>query len=329
MAVDIEGGIVKDGWLARLALMPEVRDAAQAGVDLIALWPLDTAQKLSNDAKYAEDLQVLVCRAVAEVITGEGIPMADAEFVYEGAVSIPGRPQSMVDALIDVNDAYEQMEDYSRNGDTSLVMAGAGDLHVGWDEKTVKAVAVALEEIEQAAGVSAVSNEDGQDDGSAADDSTPHGPDVESVAQRLAVVLAAIDGLLGLVEQDVESSGDTDSADAAAARNATPIMLYINELCERMSIPRMYLTSQQFKDLVAKYSDAAGSGDDARALDAVAEFVSPLAKAEWEKHRNDVVYDPVAAQKAEKEKEDKIKKAKLAEKFKDIPEDKNKPPVEL
>ncbi|WEV67238.1 hypothetical protein OZX72_08385 [Bifidobacterium sp. ESL0769] len=327
MAVDIEGGIVKDGELARLALMPEVRDAAQAGVDLIALWPLDTAQKLSNDAKYAEDLQVLVCRAVAEVITGEEIPMADAEFVYEGAESIPGRPQSMVDALIDVNDAYEQMEDYSRNGDTSLVMAGAGDLNVGWDEKTVKAVAAALEEIEQAAGASAVSGEDGQD-GDADDDSTPHGSDVESVAQRFAVVLAAINGLLGLVEKDVDSSSDADTA-AAAARNATPIMLYINELCERMSIPRMYLTSSQFKDLVAKYSDAAGSGDDARALDAVAEFVSPLAKAEWEKHHNDVVYDPVAAQKAEKEKEDKIKKAKLAEKFKDIPEDKNKPPVEL
>lgn len=328
MAVDIEGGIIKDGWLARLALMSEVRDAAQAGVGLIALWPLDTAQKLSNDAKYAEDLQVLVCRAVSEVITGEEIPMADAEFVYEGAMSIPGRPQAMVDALIDVNDAYERMEDYSRNGDTSLVMAGAGDLNVGWDEKTVKAVAAALEEIEQAAGASAVSSDDGQGEGSDADDdSTPHGPDVESVAQRLAVVLAAIDGLLGLVEG---GAGVSNAADVeAAARNATPIMLYINELCERMAIPRMYLTSQQFRDLVAKYVEASGDGDGKDTLDVVAEFVSPLAKAEWEKHHNDVVYDPVAAAKAEKEKEEKIKKAKLAEQFKDIPEDKNKPPVEL
>ncbi|WEV41843.1 hypothetical protein OZX57_07840 [Bifidobacterium sp. ESL0682] len=315
MAVDIEGGIIKDGDLARLALMPEVRDAAQAGVDLIGLWPLDTAQKLSNDAKYAEDLQVLVCRAVAEVITGEEIPMADAEFVYEGAVSIPGRPQSTVDALIDVNDAYEQMEDYSRNGDTTLVMAGAGDLNVGWDDKTVKAVAAALEEIENAAGTSAVFGDD---------DSTPLGTDVESVAQRLAVVLAAIGGLFGLVEND-----DVPAGSDAAARNATPIMLYINELCERMSIPRMNLTSQQFKDLVNNYREAAGSGNAERGLDAVAEFVAPLAKTEWEKHHNDVVYDPVAVAKAEKEKEEKMKKAKLAEKFKDIPEDKNKPPVEL
>ncbi|WEV69561.1 hypothetical protein OZX73_01320 [Bifidobacterium sp. ESL0775] len=321
MAVDIEGGIIKDGELARLALMPEVRDAAQAGVDLIALWPLDTAQKLSNDAKYAEDLQVLVCRAVAEVITGEEIPMADAEFVYEGAVDIPGRPQSMVDALIDVNDAYEQMEDYSRNGDTTLVMAGAGDLNVGWGEKTVKAVAAALEEIEEAASKSAVSASAGEGD----DDSTPHGPDVESVAQRLAVVLAAINGLFGLVEDNAGTATDAE----AAARNATPIMLYINELCERMSIPRMNLTSQQFKDLVAKYREAAGSGDGDAALVAVAEFVAPLAKAEWEKHHNDVIYDPVAVAKAEKEKEEKIKKAKLAEKFKDIPEGKDKPPVEL
>ncbi|MDF7666156.1 hypothetical protein [Bifidobacterium sp. ESL0745] len=321
MTVDIEGGIIKDGELARLALMPEVRDAAQTGVDLIKLWPLDTAQKLGNDAKYAEDLQVLVCRAVAEVITGGEIPMADAEFVYEGAVNIPGRPQSMVDALIDVNDAYEQMEDYSRNGDTTLVMAGAGDLNVGWNEKTVKDVAAALEEIEDAAGASTASGENESSD----DASAPQGADVESVAQRLAVVLAAIDGLFGLVESSTDVSGDAD----AAARNATPIMLYINELCERMAIPRMYLTSQQFKDLVARYREASDSGDSEHGLDAVAKFVAPLAKAEWEKHHNDVVFDPVAVKKAEKEKEEQIKKAKLAEKFKDIPEDKNKPPVEL
>ncbi|UYJ09570.1 MAG: hypothetical protein OGM57_03285 [Bifidobacteriaceae bacterium] len=39
--------------------------------------------------------------------------MPDAEFVYEGADEIPGRPQSIVDALLAANDAYDTMAGYS------------------------------------------------------------------------------------------------------------------------------------------------------------------------------------------------------------------------
>ena len=38
--------------------------------------------------------------------------MPDAEFVYEGADEIPGRPQSIVDALLAANDAYDTMAGY-------------------------------------------------------------------------------------------------------------------------------------------------------------------------------------------------------------------------
>ncbi len=39
--------------------------------------------------------------------------MPDAEFVYEGADEIPGRPQNIVDTLLAANDAYDTMADYS------------------------------------------------------------------------------------------------------------------------------------------------------------------------------------------------------------------------
>jgi hypothetical protein len=317
MAVDIDGGIISDGELARLALMPEVRDAAQTGAELIGLWPLQTGQQLANDAKYAEDLQVRVGRSAAQVLTGEDIAMADAEFVYEGAVDIPGRSQSVVDALLDVYDAYEQMEGYSSTGDTSLVMAGSGDLHVDWDKRTVEAVAQGLEQIEATvlSGSLTGSKRDGSEE-------RPSEADVESVTQRLAVVLAAV----GALFEVIDTVGGFDKLSVRdAAHNFIPVMLYANELCERIAIPRVYLSSHQFEDALDKHRQHSGGNS----ADALAAFVAPIVKAEWEKHRNDVMFDPVAVKQAEKEKEEKLKKAKLAEKFKDVPEDKDKPPVEL
>ena len=84
----------------RIAAMPVVIEAAKAADELTALWPLDGALRMDNDAKYTEDLQVRTTLAFARVLTGLDVTMADAEFVYEGADSIPGRPQEVVDALL-------------------------------------------------------------------------------------------------------------------------------------------------------------------------------------------------------------------------------------
>ena len=35
-----------------------VATAIDLGIDLVKMWPLQTAQELENDARYAEDLQV-------------------------------------------------------------------------------------------------------------------------------------------------------------------------------------------------------------------------------------------------------------------------------
>ena len=86
--------------IAQVAALPAVTEAAEAGSALIGLWPLTEAMQMDNDAKYAENLQVRLTRAFARVLTGEDVTVPDAEFVYEGADEIPGRPQNIVDALL-------------------------------------------------------------------------------------------------------------------------------------------------------------------------------------------------------------------------------------
>ncbi len=49
------------------------------------------------------------------------------------------------------------MGDYSETGDTRLIMRGAGQLGVDWDDDTVHAIAEALEAIEQAIGMGGAS----------------------------------------------------------------------------------------------------------------------------------------------------------------------------
>ena len=125
--------------IAHVSMNPAVRDAAAVGTGLIELWPLTDAKQMDNDTKYGENLQVRMTRMAARVMTGDDVTVPDAEFVYEGADEIPGRPQRIVDALLAANDAYDEMGDYSETGDTRLIMRGAGQLGVDWDDDTVHA----------------------------------------------------------------------------------------------------------------------------------------------------------------------------------------------
>ncbi len=106
--------------IAQVAALPAVAKAAEVGSGLIALWPLIEAMQMDNDAKYAENLQVRITRAFARILTGEDVTVPDAEFVYEGADEIPGRPQNIVDALLAANDAYDTMTGYAESGDAEL-----------------------------------------------------------------------------------------------------------------------------------------------------------------------------------------------------------------
>lgn len=299
--------------IAQVAALPAVTEAAEAGSALIGLWPLTEAMQMDNDAKYAENLQVRVTRAFARVLTGEDVTVPDAEFVYEGADEIPGRPQNIVDALLAANDAYDTMADYAESGDARLIVEAADVLGIDWDSATAESVREAV------AAMEAQVEADAEADGRLATSAKP-----ADVAVRFATALAVCDALLGEVSGDAVADGSADSVANAAAK-ILPILLYVNELREQCSVPRICLTDEQILGLLNARAKAA----DADTLTATAEYIAPLAVAEWNKHREDVLWNPDEAKRQAKEEDEKRNKAALAAKFAHVKDDPGKETVEL
>lgn len=303
--------------IAHVSMNPAVRDAVAVGAGLIELWPLTDARQMDNDMKYGENLQVRMTRMAARVMTGDDVTVPDAEFVYEGADEIPGRPQRIVDALLAANDAYDEMGDYSETGDTRLIMRGAGQLGVDWDDDTVHAIAEALEAIEQAIGVGggAAGGAAGGADaaGAAAPANAAPSADVEAIAQRFAAVTVAADGLLRLI-------------DLRKPSRAVPVMFYVNELCERLSVPRLCFKAEQLSSLMTARSL---TNDDEAALAETVKLFTMVAASEWKRHHDDVLWDAAEAKRLAKEEDERRNKEALAAKFAHVSDDPSKPPVEL
>lgn len=289
--------------IAHVSMNPAVRDAVAVGAGLIELWPLTDAKQMDNDTKYGENLQVRMTRMAARVMTGDDVTVPDAEFVYEGADEIPGRPQRIVDALLAANDAYDEMGGYSETGDTRLIMRGAGQLGVDWDDDTVHAIAEALEAIEQAIGVG----------GAGAPANAAPSADVEAIAQRFAAVTVAADGLLRLIDLHKPS-------------RAVPVMFYVNELCERLSVPRLCFKAEQLSSLMTARSL---TNDDEAALAETVKLFTMVAASEWKRHHDDVLWDAAEAKRLAKEEDERRNKEALAAKFAHVSDDPSKPPVEL
>ncbi|MDB1214609.1 hypothetical protein ABJB43_07900 [Bifidobacterium bifidum] len=294
--------------IAHVSMNPAVRDAAAVGAGLIELWPLTDAKQMDNDTKYGENLQVRMTRMAARVMTGDDVTVPDAEFVYEGADEIPGRPQRIVDALLAANDAYDEMGDYSETGDTRLIMRGAGQLGVDWDDDTVHAIAEALEAIEQAIGAAG-----GAAAGAAAPANAAPSADVEAIAQRFATVTVAADGLLRLI-------------DLRKPSRAVPVMFYVNELCERLSVPRLCFKAEQLSSLMTARSL---TNDDEAVLAETVKLFTMVAASEWKRHHDDVLWDAAEAKRLAKEEDERRNKEALAAKFAHVSDDPSKPPVEL
>lgn len=294
--------------IAHVSMNPAVRDAVAVGAGLIELWPLTDAKQMDNDTKYGENLQVRMTRMAARVMTGDDVTVPDAEFVYEGADEIPGRPQRIVDALLAANDAYDEMGDYSETGDTRLIMRGAGQLGVDWDDDTVHAIAEALEAIEQAIGAAG-----GAAAGAAAPANAAPSADVEAIAQRFATVTVAADGLLRLI-------------DLRKPSRAVPVMFYVNELCERLSVPRLCFKAEQLSSLMTARSL---TNDDEAVLAETVKLFTMVAASEWKRHHDDVLWDAAEAKRLAKEEDERRNKEALAAKFAHVGDDPSKPPVEL
>lgn len=297
--------------IAHVSMNPAVRDAVAVGAGLIELWPLTDARHMDNDTKYGENLQVRMTRMAARVMTGDDVTVPDAEFVYEGADEIPGRPQRIVDALLAANDAYDEMGDYSETGDTRLIMRGAGQLGVDWDDDTVHAIAEALEAIEQAIGMGDDADADAA--GAAAPANAAPSADVEAIAQRFAAVTVAADGLLRLI-------------DLRKPSRAVPVMFYVNELCERLSVPRLCFKAEQLSSLMTARSL---TNDDEAALAETVKLFTMVAASEWKRHHDDVLWDAAEAKRLAKEEDERRNKEALAAKFAHVSDDPSKPPVEL
>ena len=276
-----------------IAGRPAVAEAAEQGARLVDLWPLTNAEHMANDAKYAEDLQVRISMVLAQLMTGEDVTIPDAEYVYEGAEDIPGRPQDLVDALMAANDAIEAAA--QAQGDQSRTPADLAEtLGSSWDQARQQDVVAGVAEVEQSLGEQ---------------NKSPESPlSKEGVAQALATILEICRDLLQ------RAGADSDHVAAAA-----PILVYVNELNERLGIPQAFLSD-------ADVVHALGLLDDPEAF---ADLLAPLVGAEWDHHRQEVLWDPEEAKRKAKEDDERKSREALQAKFAHVPEDPDKPPVEL
>jgi hypothetical protein len=291
--------VVKTNDIGRVAILPALRDASAAAAELMKLWPLSDALQMDNDAKYAENLQVRVTQTIARIMTGENVTVADAEYVYEGASEIPGRPQHLVEALLRANEAYDTIAEYSESGDSKQVMAACAMLGVDWDQDTVNTVAQTLESIGSSLGT--------------ADDALKTTIDPEGIAQRFALSIVSINAVIEAIGVD----------DPNQPQRALPVILFFNELQERLAIPRIFLSDHDFTGMLGARDDASMK------LIGLAQYISPIAQQEWERHLDDVLWDPnVAKQQAKAEDERKNKEA-LAAKFAHVQHDEGKEHIEL
>lgn len=310
-----------DQLTQQIAATSQIREACGAASELMRLWPLTKAEYMDNDARYGEDLQVRLTRAIATITTGESVRMNDAEYVYEGADEIPGCPQRIVDALLAANDAYDAMDTYSDSLDVTVLLEAADLLQAGWSDKTVERVQELARHF--------------QNDMQAAieqDEQYVLNTEADAIAQRFASIIVHVDKMISAVAHvpDHEIGGVDGKEMERVERAALPLLLFMNELCELLAVPRVGATAEQIHGLLAAYAMRNGeyndSGDSALAF---ARILAPLALAEWRKHKEDVLWDAAEAKLRAKEEDERKNKEALAAKFAHVKDDPTKPEVEL
>ncbi|WP_018142559.1 hypothetical protein [Alloscardovia criceti] len=279
-------------------LSHDVLDAAQeAAENLESLWPLTDAQQLDNDVHFGDNLQVRQTFEIAKLILGLGTPeeqdltIADAEYVFEGAEDIPGRDQTLVDALLAANDAYEQ----------------AHELQDDFSAVNVAQTAACV-----AAGGAISADIDNADDIidtylDAADDAEAEGDnedDVENVARAFTLGYE-------LATDIAQQSEDPISA-------ASLMVLIANEYLDYVDTPRIFVSAEQ---LTAVY--------DAQVDDAALESLIATASQHWNYRHDEILWDKDEAKRQAKAEDERKSKAALAAKFAHIQDDPHKEEVEL
>lgn len=283
-----------------------LESAAKSAADLTKLWPLSEARHLDNDAKYAENLEVRAIRTIARIITDLDVTVPDAEFVYEGADEIPGRPQEIVDALLAAANAYDDMDlcyepDYSEaqeelENNTNDVSAIFSKLESNLSND-VDAINGAADSLSVAGNWSVDSLQDAFRCAKQECDFCGLNS-VES--QKITAILSILKSLIEKTSNIYET---------------LPIFLYINEVCECAGVPRMMFKDSQWRELVDCVKSGKASENGENSMSTLLEIAAPLLEREWSKHKEDVLWDPEEAKKLAKEEDDRKSREALAAKF--------------
>ncbi|WP_421778639.1 hypothetical protein HXT36_04380 [Gardnerella sp. DNF01144] len=283
-----------------------LESAAKSAADLTKLWPLSEARHLDNDAKYAENLEVRAIRAIARIVTDLDVTVPDAEFVYEGADEIPGRPQEIVDALLAAASAYDDMDlcyepDYSEAQE-----------ELENNTNDVNAIFSKLE--------SNLSNDVNAINGAADSLSVAGNWSVESLQDAFRCAKQECDfcGLNSVESQKITAILFILKSLIEKTSNiyeTLPIFLYINEVCECAGIPRMMFKDNQWRELVDCVKSGKASENGENSMSTLLEIAAPLLEREWSKHKEDVLWDPEVAKKLAKEEDDRKSREALAAKF--------------
>lgn len=286
-----------------------LESAAKSAADLTKLWPLSEARHLDNDAKYAENLEVRAIRTIARIVTDLDVTVPDAEFVYEGADEIPGRPQEIVDSLLAAANAYDDMDlcyepDYSEaqeelENNTNDVSAIFNKLESNLSND-VNAINGAADSLSVAGNWSVDSLQDAFRCAKQECDFCGLNS-VES--QKITAILSILKSLIEKTSNIYET---------------LPIFLYINEVCECAGVPRMMFKDNQWRELVdrVKSCKASENGENGEnSISTLLEIAAPLLEREWLKHKEDVLWDPEEAKKLAKEEDDRKSREALAAKF--------------
>lgn len=283
-----------------------LESAAKSAADLTKLWPLSEARHLDNDAKYAENLEVRAIRTIARIVTDLDVTVPDAEFVYEGADEIPGRPQEIVDALLAAASAYDDM-DLCYDPDYSEAQEELEN-----NTNDVNAIFSKLE--------SNLSNDVNAINGAADSLSVAGNWSVESLQDAFRCAKQECDfcGLNSVESQKITAILSILKSLIEKTSNiyeTLPIFLYINEVCECAGVPRMMFKDDQWRALVdcAKSGKASENGENS--MSTLLEIAAPLLEREWSKHKEDVLWDPEEAKKLAKEEDDRKSREALAAKF--------------
>lgn len=232
-----------------------VATAIDLGIDLVKMWPLQTAQELENDARYAEDLQVRFSCMMAQTLLkrSEQIEQSVAEAAYEGMDVIPGCDRDVMHALMNANQAYDVLSTYRGVNGADLFLEAARTLGIDVEDRIERGIRGVM---------ASVARTMRDTSGFEIDDDVVEEVglcksvtvDRDVLARRYLASVTVGDALLNLMCYDVEDQQEQ-------AIRALPVLLYINGLREQLAVPHTFVTAEQLGYLIDLRDSARRFGD--------------------------------------------------------------------